>query len=305
MRYPGAEWRPISINYRSGGNIPTLFIVHIMQGTLAGSDSWFRNPRAQVSAHFGVSKAGTIYQWVDTHDTAWHAMSANHRSIGVEHEGDTGEHLTAAQLEADAKLFAWSTEHHAIPASLARGPEGSGLAYHALGSSSWGGHLQCPGQPIIGQLPAMLKRAKQICAGGGTPPAPSVRKWESAGQLTLHDLAADHLHEQVSTVLRVTAEHGGFSSALTKHINAVFAGDARPCPAGVTWHYPGGDWTTKGQLSLSALAAAELKTTPAAVLALTASHSPDAKFLPNAAEYVNAVFQRTSIKVPKGAVLCY
>ena len=74
MRYPGAEWRPISVNYRTGGNTPALAIIHIMQGTLAGTDSWFRNPAAEVSAHFGVGKDGTVIQWVDTSDTAWHAM---------------------------------------------------------------------------------------------------------------------------------------------------------------------------------------------------------------------------------------
>ena len=58
MRYPGADWRPISGNFRRGGNTPKFMIIHIMQGTLAGSDSWFRNPAAQVSAHFGVGKDG-------------------------------------------------------------------------------------------------------------------------------------------------------------------------------------------------------------------------------------------------------
>ena len=60
-RYSGAQWRPISINYNRGGIAPRILIVHIMQGTLAGTDSWFRNPNAQVSAHFGVGKTGTIY----------------------------------------------------------------------------------------------------------------------------------------------------------------------------------------------------------------------------------------------------
>src|SRR5207244_7199464 len=72
-RYSGAQWRPISINYNRGGIAPRILIVHIMQGTLAGTDSWFRNPDAQVSAHFGVGKTGTIYQWVDKANRAWHA----------------------------------------------------------------------------------------------------------------------------------------------------------------------------------------------------------------------------------------
>ena len=79
-RYSGAQWRPISINYNLGGIAPRILIVHIMQGTLAGTDSWFRNPDAQVSAHFGVGKTGTIYQWVDTANRAWHASAWTLRS---------------------------------------------------------------------------------------------------------------------------------------------------------------------------------------------------------------------------------
>ena len=36
-----------------------------------GTDSWFRNPAAQVSAHYGVSLSGAIHQYVDLSNTAW------------------------------------------------------------------------------------------------------------------------------------------------------------------------------------------------------------------------------------------
>jgi hypothetical protein len=168
MRYPGAEWKPISINFQRGGNSPRFLVEHIMQGTLTGTDGWFRNPAAQVSAHFGIGKAGEVIQWVDTADTAWHAVAANHMSIGVEHEGDSGQVLTAAQLEADAKLLAWAAEHHPIPLALAASPAGSGLAYHALGGTDWGGHLACPGAPIVSQLGGILAHARQIREGSTT-----------------------------------------------------------------------------------------------------------------------------------------
>jgi hypothetical protein len=105
-------------------------------------------------------------------------MEANDRSIGVEHEGDSGETLTAAQLEADGKLLAWATEHHAIPMQLARSPEGSGLAYHALGAASWGGHLQCPGPPIVAQLPQIIALAMAI--RNGTPAPAPAQNWTEA-----------------------------------------------------------------------------------------------------------------------------
>jgi hypothetical protein len=163
MRYPGAEWRPISINYQPGGCVPRYLILHVMQGTLAGTDSWFRNPAAQVSAHFGIGKEGAVYQWCDTADTAWHAAQANPVAIGVEHEGDSGDSLTDAQLAADAELLAWATEHHPIPLQITNDPvHGSGLAWHGLGGTAWGGHFDCPGSPIVAQRPAIIARAQAI-----------------------------------------------------------------------------------------------------------------------------------------------
>src|SRR5258708_16852944 len=111
-RYPLALWKPINVNYSKGGNVPRLHIVHIMQGTLAGTDAWFRDPISTVSAHFGVGKDGTVIQWVNTEDTAWHAVAANHKSIGVEHEGFSGEPLTHLQLQATAELFGWPRSAH-------------------------------------------------------------------------------------------------------------------------------------------------------------------------------------------------
>lgn len=308
MRYPGAEWRPISINFRRGGNTPKFMIVHIMQGTLAGTNSWFRNPAAQVSAHFGVGKDGIVIQWVDTSDTAWHAVEANDCSIGVEHEGDSGEALTAAQVEADAKLLAWATEHHAIPMSLARSPEGSGLAYHAMGAARWGGHLQCPGQPVVAQLPKIIALAMSIRQGGETGP----KRWTAAGQLSLHNLAAQHMGEDVTAVLATTARNSpgaALSSDLARYVNTVFAADSTRCPAGITWHYPGKagqatSWLTHGDLSLSALAA-KLGTLPARIIEVTADVAGTQPVQALAASYIDSVFAASSLHVPAGVVLMY
>lgn len=243
MRYPGASWQPIGVNIDRGGNTPRYLIEHIMQGTLAGTNSWFRNPAAQVSAHFGIGKDGTVIQWVDTADVAWHAMAANHMSIGVEHEGDTGELLTVAQLEADAKLLAWATQHHPIRLKLAREPVGdSGLAYHALGAASWGGHLQCPGEPIISQLPHILATAKDIREGHVSA---KVTKHVTLGHQSLADLAAGHDPKaNPAQVLRLTAEHSPgakFEGNVAAYLNDVFEGrlDAQAdIPVGLTLYLP-------------------------------------------------------------------
>lgn len=160
-RYPLAQWKPINVNYSTSANRPRLVIAHIMQGTLAGTDVWFRNPVSAVSAHFGVGKDGTVIQWVNTDDIAWHAVEANDHSIGIEHEGFSGEPLTTRQLEATAEIFGWANhEYPAISDWLNTRPDtGSGLSWHGLGGIAWGNHPNCPGAPIVHQLPEILKVA--------------------------------------------------------------------------------------------------------------------------------------------------
>lgn len=160
--YPGAEQRPIEINFRAGGNKPRLVIAHIMEGTLNGTDSWFRNPASELSAHFGVGKTGTVYQWVSTGSQAWHAVEANDYSIGVEHEGWAGTPLTAAQVKATAGIFRWARkEYPAIDNWLNVRPYvGTGLSWHGLGRERWGDHPGCPSPAIVSQLPLILKEAQ-------------------------------------------------------------------------------------------------------------------------------------------------
>jgi hypothetical protein len=174
-RLSSATWRPISINYTPGGmGAIRGVVIHIMEGTLAGTDSWLRNPVAQVSAHFGTGKGGDLYQWVDTADRAWAQVNGNPNWISVENEGMSGQTLTDAQLNRCADVLRWAHEVHGVPLQLADGPNGAGLGYHALGGAAWGGHYDCPGSPIIAQLGEIVKRAGGPASGnGGGSPAPS------------------------------------------------------------------------------------------------------------------------------------
>ena len=90
-------------NFWSGrkGFRPEAVVIHIMEGTLPGTDSWFASSSSQVSAHYGVGKSGEIHQYVKEGDTAWHAgrvdrptwkllkpdINPNLYTIGVEQEG--------------------------------------------------------------------------------------------------------------------------------------------------------------------------------------------------------------------------
>jgi len=171
-RMPGAEWRPLSINHTKGGNRPRVVILHIIVGTLAGADSWFRNSRSKVSAHFGVGKDGRIRQWVDTADRAWANAGANPYSISIENEGQVGDALTAAQVESNARIVAWASKAHGIPIQVNNSASGSGLSYHRMAAAWSLGGTACPGDRIIAQRPAIVARAKQI-AGGATPDDPT------------------------------------------------------------------------------------------------------------------------------------
>lgn len=171
-RFSRALWRPIPRNYTRGGQASVRgVVVHIMAGTLAGTDSWFRNPDARASSHFGTGKAGALYQWVDTADRAWAQANGNSAWLSVENEGKAGDELTAAQLEANAEVLAWAHTTYGVPLRVAKSTADRGLAWHALGGASWGGHTSCPGPKIVAQLPEIVSRAKRIVEGGNDPMA--------------------------------------------------------------------------------------------------------------------------------------
>ena len=99
-RYPSAQWRPVPNQTPGGMTAYTFLVLHIMQGTLAGTDTWFHDPANKVSSHFGVGQDGTVYQWVDTADMAWAQAAGNPVGISIEHEGNVPDALTPQQITA-------------------------------------------------------------------------------------------------------------------------------------------------------------------------------------------------------------
>ncbi|MDH3638577.1 MAG: N-acetylmuramoyl-L-alanine amidase [Gammaproteobacteria bacterium] len=100
------------------GYQPEAIVIHIMAGTLAGTDSWFSQKQSQVSAHYGVGIGGQIHQYVDESDSAWHAgrryvptwtlikdgVNPNLYTIGLEHEGHADDTWPEAMYDASARL---------------------------------------------------------------------------------------------------------------------------------------------------------------------------------------------------------
>ncbi|MFC4060589.1 N-acetylmuramoyl-L-alanine amidase [Planomonospora corallina] len=123
--YGPAAWAAAnSGNYtassRESSHAIDRIVIHVTQGSYAGSISWFQNPGADVSAHYVVkSSNGAITQMVRDKDIAWHAgnRTYNTRSIGIEHEGyvDNASWFTDAMYRASAALTRHLCDKYGIP----------------------------------------------------------------------------------------------------------------------------------------------------------------------------------------------
>ncbi|MER6533026.1 peptidoglycan-binding protein [Streptomyces sp900105755] len=160
---PGATFIGPTPNERVDGMVEVRgLVLHIQQGTEAGSEAWFKNPKSQASSHFMNPKTGNLRQLVDTKDRAWAEADGNAHWISIENEGYAGDTLTASQLENAARLLAWLHTRYAVPLQSTDDPTGKGLGWHGMGGAAWGGHTGCPGDPIKAQRAAIITRAKAI-----------------------------------------------------------------------------------------------------------------------------------------------
>lgn len=99
---------PNHYNGRNGYAV-THITLHIMVGHLAGTDSVFKNPGSQASAHYGIGADGTIHQYVSERDGSYSDanFTSNNSTISIEHEGGmNGIPCTQACMNASARLCA-------------------------------------------------------------------------------------------------------------------------------------------------------------------------------------------------------
>jgi photosystem II stability/assembly factor-like uncharacterized protein len=123
--YPLAHWLPASTSNYTRANRPisspiNMVVIHVTEGSYAGTLSWFRNPRSHATAHYVVrSSDGDVTQMVREKDEAWHAGNGdvNDRSIGIEHEAFTNvcSWLTDAMYRSSAQLSAYLAIKYLIP----------------------------------------------------------------------------------------------------------------------------------------------------------------------------------------------
>lgn len=167
---PFATQEPISTN--TGGSMGDIYglVVHVQEG--AGDlHGWFDNPASGVSAHFWVSTAGQLVQYVPVGTVAWAQADGNANYVSVETEGFDQALLTPEQVATVGRLFAWlRATYPTIPADTCD-HGGRGLTTHAhypsgVPDPAWGGH-PCPGNLRSSQLPDIL------AAAAGPTPAPN------------------------------------------------------------------------------------------------------------------------------------
>lgn len=105
-------------------------VIHIMAGSLVGTDSWFATPTSQVSAHYGIGFNGEVHQYVQDADTAWHAgaivqptswsllklgINPNSYTLGIEHEGQDLSKGPVAQINATVELIRTLAAKYNVP----------------------------------------------------------------------------------------------------------------------------------------------------------------------------------------------
>ncbi len=90
--YAPAIWTPAaSCNFSTANSNKDTVLIHMAEGSAAGTISWFRNCNSGVSTQYVVDLDGTVYQMVCEKHIAYHGNTANSRSIGLEHAGYTSD----------------------------------------------------------------------------------------------------------------------------------------------------------------------------------------------------------------------
>lgn len=164
MRYPHAIWKGAAPeNFSTVKITPKFVVIHVAQGSEAGITPWFHDPAAQVSAHFFNPKAGPMLQFVDTDQEAYAEMAWNGVGISVEHEGYSGEHLTAVQLDNLARLLEWTNKVYKIPTIWRPNGYGQGgiVSHGSLGVAG-GDHPDCPGINIDNDVRNLTNRLNKV-----------------------------------------------------------------------------------------------------------------------------------------------
>ncbi|MCD4789634.1 MAG: S8 family serine peptidase [Bacteroidales bacterium] len=162
------------------GYKPEAIVIHIMEGTLWGSTSWFQDPDSKVSAHYGIAKDGKeIHQYVKEKDTSYHAgrvhnpswelikpfgenkyINPNYYTIGIEHEGYENSEWDEDMYKASAELISEICKRWSIPVDR----------NHIVGHNEIYSKKSCPGYKV--DLDKLVDMARDIYNNNVEPGIP-------------------------------------------------------------------------------------------------------------------------------------
>jgi hypothetical protein len=180
--FPGAI-RKVVARHRTSMARHRGVCCHVAVSEAASLFNYFNQP-GNPTSHFYVRRDGTVEQYVDTQFRAPANLDGNSSLISVETQGgvrnvDT-EPWTSDQLDALARIAAWSNRIHGIPLVRMTNSLSAtrGIGYHRLGIDPWrvsGGERWslsygkiCPGAGKIAQIPRIITMARQGGEGDGT-----------------------------------------------------------------------------------------------------------------------------------------
>ena len=159
----GITWigSPNHYNGRNGYAISHITL-HIMVGTLAGTDRVFQRPGG-ASAHYGIGGNGEIHQYVSESDGSGSDANyaSNNSTVSIEHQGGiAGVPCTRACMDASARLCA----------DIARRQGWGRLWYDGLNGNVWlhreipgTDHYGCPDKAINGlDVNYVINKANQL-----------------------------------------------------------------------------------------------------------------------------------------------
>lgn len=171
---------PNHYNGRNGHTI-THITLHIMVGSLTGTDSVFNHPGG-ASAHYGIGGDGSIHQYVDETNGSWSDANynSNNSTISIEHEGGmNGIPCTRACMDASARLCA----------DIARRQGWTHLWHDGLKGNVWL-HREIPGTDHAGcpdlapnglDVNYVIDKANQLLQGGDDMSAEDVWNFAQNG----------------------------------------------------------------------------------------------------------------------------
>lgn len=166
---------------RNGYDI-THITLHIMVGYLGGTDSVFKNPSTQASAHYGIGADGTIHQYVDESDGSYSDANyaSNNSTISIEHEGGmAGVPCTQACMDASAQLCADIARRYGWTYLWHNGLKGNVWLHREIPGTD---HYGCPDNTINGlNVDYIIHKANQILEGEDDMSAEDVWNFDQNG----------------------------------------------------------------------------------------------------------------------------